>query len=1266
MPVERRPSNAPVDELPEGTVTVLFSDVEGSTDLRTREGDDIAQDVLRTHERLLREQLDKFGGREVVFMGDGFMVAFASARKAIECSIGIQRCFEEHNLAGPDHQIKVRIGLNTGEVLRESGTLYGTAVNAAARISAKATGGQILVSQVTKDLTTGVRDFTFVDRGMYSLKGFPTQYRLFEVGWRPEVTTSPAPAAPAQPAESVAEPVHHRGGFDETYVRPDHGPMVGRTAERAAIEGDLAEVVGGAIRVFAIEGEAGIGKTRLIEAAVDGAAAKGFGTVIVGGDEELRGPFFILRTLLTSGSIEALADRAMARDALERARAVIWGRADMDSGLPPSEQMLRIYDVATIALRTIAEARPLALLFDDLQWADEDSLKLIRYLVRTSPTSPFFIMLAQRPDTGPGVSAASTLVADLERMNLARRARLERLNRAETAELLGNLLGTPVSDAAAAALHARGEGVPFFIVEFARAFRDAGLMQVVAGQLELSQAARSTVAPNVQILIERRLAQLEADARQLLSDAAVIGRRFRLSEIADVVSALTGGATVPPFELATRLQPAIEANLLIELPEGAEYDYAFTHDEVRAALIAQAPRQRRRAIHGAIARRMESRLEEGAACVATLAFHFLESGDPDQGVRYSIRTARDSLRTFAPEEALRAVDLARGAAQSPEDRAELLRLSDDALDALDRPEDRIATLAEMSALARALGDESLELEVTLRRASATRQTADHERAAEIARTALEIARERDDKPAELRANLEIGQALLQRPIGEAFSPTSSEVDVDGAADAYDRALELATELGDEATWAAVRREQGVLTFGKTRKFVLGRLEQNPDMFADPMLDPRDDPTVKEGLERTRAILSEAVEAYERLGDKRGVMSSLIALAYGNILEETRHGFAGRIEQIRLLRRNLERMTSDTERAENDTYMLFSIAVYARSRGPIDLAITRGIEAYEAARALSNRSLELYAAGGVALTYAMLAEVPEAEAWLDKAGAAALASTDALPDRQLAMWRGLVAAAAGDAASMRRHLERALALATERGSPAGRCEVLGLLAVEGARLGADLGDDELLGSAKGWAEETVRMAKALPPSDAPFEAQGEAALAQVALARGDGDAATEHALAAIAELRRIRQFFAFLYLEPRLLIARATKDLEDPRVAEFRMQLRGDVQMAVWQMADDGVRGRWLRTPFMSEIRSLAGGDEAIAVMPSGAAVPAGLSEEQVDILRRVMAGQTNEEIAEAIGRDESETVKEIAGIFESIGVTSRTQAAAAAVREGIV
>ena len=1243
-----------VDTLPEGTVTVLFSDVEGSTDLRTREGDDIAQGVMRTHEKMLREQLPQFGGHEVVFMGDGFMVAFASARKAIECAIAIQRCFEKHNTAGAEHPIRVRIGLNSGEVLRESGTLYGTAVNAAARISAKAKGGQIFVSQVTKDLTAGVRDFTFVDRGLFTLKGFPAQWRVHEVAW------SEAGSAPV----AAAQPSMRPGILEETYVRPDVTPIVGRAPERAAIEQDLDAVLTRTIRVVAIEGEPGIGKTRLMESSIQSAAAKGFGAVMVGGDEELRGPFFILRTLLSSASLESLADQASAREALERARQVMWGRSETESGLSPAEQMLRVYDVATVALRQIADARPLLLLFDDLQWADEDSLKLIRYLVRTSTQSSIMLVLAHRPDLGSAPTSATMLVADLDRMRLVRRMRLERLSRAETGQLLQHLLGHPVSPDCAATLHARGEGVPFFIVEFAQTFREAGLFQLVGGRMEVSAAARATVAPSVQILIERRLGQIPAGSREALTDAAVIGRRFRLADLAAVRASASPDAQEPVHVVADRLAPAIEANLLIALPEGASYDYAFTHDEVRAVLMAQGSKQRHRAIHGALVGLMSSESYE-QACMATIAFHALEAGDEEIGVRYSIEGARNALATFAPEEALRSVDAARRTSASPEDRADLLCLRDDALDALGRPEERLATLSEMAAFARALGDEGLELEAQLRRASATRQTGDVQQAAVLAQAAAATAAERGDDRAELRAVLEIGQAKLNAAIGESFSPPSHDSDVEGASQAYERAWELASKLEDLPTMAAVRREQGVIEIGRARAFLQTMIDANPDIYKDPNLDPHNIPEVVEWFEKFRTLAGQAVEMFEQLGDQRGVMSSLIAFAYANLIEDTQQGHAGRVEQIRRLRRNLKRLTSESERAESEAYMLYSIHVYARSHGPADLELSRGIETYEAARAIGLASLELLAAGGVALAYAGLGDIAEADTWLDRAGTAALASTETLPERQLETWRGLVRSAAHDPAGMARHFERALSLASEHGSPAGRCELLALLATGAARHGADLGDEALLARAEEWAGETIRMAGALPPSDAPWLGQGEAALAQIALARGDRDAAVEHGLASIAELRRTRQMFTFLYPEWRLLAARALDGLDHPLVAEFRAHALLDIHMAAHETADDVTRAKWLRAPVMRELADRVGASEAVRVERSGAVVPAGVSEQGLEILRRVMSGQTNKELAAALGISDQEVSGELDRVYESLGVATRVQASVAALREGL-
>ena len=162
--------------------TVLFTDVEGSTALTERVGDAKAREVLRAHERIVREALRAHGGAEVKAMGDGFMASFSSATRALECAIAMQRAFAVHNEAA-DAPIRVRIGLNAGEPIAEEKDLFGTAVNLAARIAAQAVGGEILASDVVRQLVAG-KGFLFSDRGEVELKGFEEPVRLYEVRWQ--------------------------------------------------------------------------------------------------------------------------------------------------------------------------------------------------------------------------------------------------------------------------------------------------------------------------------------------------------------------------------------------------------------------------------------------------------------------------------------------------------------------------------------------------------------------------------------------------------------------------------------------------------------------------------------------------------------------------------------------------------------------------------------------------------------------------------------------------------------------------------------------------------------------------------------------------------------------------------------------------------------------------------------------------------------------------------------------------------------------------
>jgi class 3 adenylate cyclase len=181
---EYEPAPEPSADSYADVYTVLFTDVEGSTALTQRLGDAKAREVLRAHERIVREALKAHGGSEVKTMGDGFMASFSSATRALECAIAMQRAFAEHNESA-EESIRVRIGLNAGEPIAEEEDLFGTAVIMASRIAGKAEGGEIVASDVVRQLVAG-KGFLFADRGDVALRGFEDPVRLYEVRWREE------------------------------------------------------------------------------------------------------------------------------------------------------------------------------------------------------------------------------------------------------------------------------------------------------------------------------------------------------------------------------------------------------------------------------------------------------------------------------------------------------------------------------------------------------------------------------------------------------------------------------------------------------------------------------------------------------------------------------------------------------------------------------------------------------------------------------------------------------------------------------------------------------------------------------------------------------------------------------------------------------------------------------------------------------------------------------------------------------------------------
>ncbi|MGH3542155.1 MAG: adenylate/guanylate cyclase domain-containing protein, partial [Mycobacterium sp.] len=169
---------------PDGTVTIMFSDIEGSTVLTEQLGDERWLKLLHRHNALIRGHLATHDGFEVKSQGDGFMVAFASARSALRCATAIQRDLAARRDQSGSQLLRVRIGLHTGEVIREQEDFFGHTVILAARIGAKANGNEILVSGVLRGLVAGSHEFQFGEAREEQLKGLQDPQPVYEVCWQ--------------------------------------------------------------------------------------------------------------------------------------------------------------------------------------------------------------------------------------------------------------------------------------------------------------------------------------------------------------------------------------------------------------------------------------------------------------------------------------------------------------------------------------------------------------------------------------------------------------------------------------------------------------------------------------------------------------------------------------------------------------------------------------------------------------------------------------------------------------------------------------------------------------------------------------------------------------------------------------------------------------------------------------------------------------------------------------------------------------------------
>ncbi|MEE9545755.1 MAG: adenylate/guanylate cyclase domain-containing protein, partial [Rhodospirillales bacterium] len=219
-----------------GPITVMFTDMVGSTALTQTRGDAVAQQVVHAHNNIVRDSLTLFNGKEVKHTGDGIMAAFSNTSNGVEAGAHIQMKVAAHNQDNPDLPLHIKIGINAGEPIAEDDDLFGTTVQLTARIVGKARSEQIFVSETVHGICAG-KEFRFANRGPHALKGFKEKVTLYELIW--DENAAAVDTAPEKPA--AAEEATEKA--DETEGRAEK-PAAENEAEQPAETEEAAEKAG--------------------------------------------------------------------------------------------------------------------------------------------------------------------------------------------------------------------------------------------------------------------------------------------------------------------------------------------------------------------------------------------------------------------------------------------------------------------------------------------------------------------------------------------------------------------------------------------------------------------------------------------------------------------------------------------------------------------------------------------------------------------------------------------------------------------------------------------------------------------------------------------------------------------------------------------------------------------------------------------------------------------------------------------------------------
>ncbi len=637
------------------SVTILFTDIVGSTAIAEKLDPEEWKEVVQGAHLRVSDAVYRYEGTIAQLLGDGVLAFFGAPltheddpERAARAALDIQASISEyrHQLTGFVDDFQMRVGINVGEVVMgEVGSkehaeylAVGDAVNVAARLEGAAEAGQILVSEaITRRIEAG---FTLRDLGEVPVKGKAAALAMFEL------------------IEVKAEPSSGRG------IEGLRSPLVGRDSELERLSSALASLQEGLGQIVVVLGEAGIGKTRLVQETMQQEVPAEL--------EETSAPFSSLRWLegrsLSYGSSLSfwpimqliLADLGLSDgDAEGKIKAALRHRVsdllgdDSDEFLPflfhilglkqdeAARDMLQTLDGDTVKhqikksvrryFTCMAEGEPTILVFEDTHWADPSSLEILEDLFSTTDQCSLMLLILMRVERDHG-SWKVKLKAETDYGHRYTDIHLKRLSKNDSNQLVDHLLEVAdLPDDVRRLIMDRSEGNPFYLEEIIRNLIDQGvLVHEGANWRATKEITQVSIPDSLHGVLQARIDRLGEDVRRTLQLAAVIGKSFLYRILESITEA--------ERELDAHLAQLQRVDLVREKTRRPELEYIFKHSLTQEAAYGSLLVERRREFHLKVGEAIEhlfaDRVED---LLGLLAHHFYRAEELHKAGDYLFR-----------------------------------------------------------------------------------------------------------------------------------------------------------------------------------------------------------------------------------------------------------------------------------------------------------------------------------------------------------------------------------------------------------------------------------------------------------------------------------------------------------------------------------------------------------------------------------------------------------------------------------------------------